>query len=152
MMRMALAQIGEVGPALLVEHDVIRRRQFMVVALAVEGAGLAGLWVDALDRAALVIGRRTGRQEAGCRLVDGAAVVADIKGAVRTGRDTVRPAAGFADLALAAVRGDAGHLPAGNLAEDHRAVGHPYRPFRKAELARQDLDIGHWRPSLRLRN
>src|SRR2546423_7840656 len=73
--------------------------------------------------------------------------MADIKSAVRAGRDAVRPAAGFVDLALAAVRRDSGDLLPGNLAEDYRAVRHPHRPFRKAEIARQDLDVGHCRPS-----
>src|SRR5581483_4988464 len=77
--------------ALPVEHEVVRCRQFVAVALAVEGAGLAGLGVDALDRPALVVGRRAGRQEARRRLVDGAAVVADIERAVRAGGDAVGP-------------------------------------------------------------
>src|SRR5204863_8856030 len=47
-------------------------------------------------------------------------------------------------------RRDPRHLPPGNLAENDRAVGHPYRPFRKAEIARRDLDIGHL--PLRLRS
>src|SRR5215471_1143850 len=143
MRRVPLTEIGEIEPALAVEHDVVRRRQFAAVELAVEHARLAGLQIDALDRAALVIGPGAGRQKARCRLIDGAAIVADIERAVRAGRDAVRPAARLADLGFAAVRRDTRHLPAGDLAEDDRAVGHPYRPLWKAEVARQDLDIGH---------
>src|SRR5205814_6536428 len=143
LVRVPLAEIGEVEPALAVEHNVVRRRQFVAVAFAVENARLDRLRIDALDRAALVIGPGPGRQKARIRLINGAAVVADIERAVGPGRNAVRPAAGLADLALAAVRRDPRHLPPGNLAEDDRAVGHRYRPFRKAEIARQHLDIGH---------
>jgi len=53
--RIALAEISEIKTALAVEDDVVRRREFMPVALAVEGARLAGARLDALDTAVLVI-------------------------------------------------------------------------------------------------
>ena len=143
-MREPLAEIGEIEPALPVEHDVVRRRQFVAVALGVERLGLAGFEVDALDRAVLVVRRRPGGQKARRRLVDRAAIVADIERAVGSGRAPVRPAAGLADLGLRAVRRDAGHFLPGNFSEDDRAVGHPDRAFRKAEIGRDDADIiGH---------
>ncbi len=145
LVRVALAEVGEIEAALSVEHDVVRRRQFVAVALAVEDARFPGLWVDALDRAVLVVGRRAGRHPARRSVIGAAAIVANVERAVGAGGDTVGAAAGLADLALAAVRHDAGDLAAGNLAEDHRTVCHPYRPFGKPQTIGDgaNIAVGH---------
>src|SRR5206468_12497408 len=72
------AEIGEVKPALPVEHDIIRRRQFVTAALAVENTRLAGARIDPLDGAALVILRRPSREKPALRVLV-AAVVAVIR-------------------------------------------------------------------------
>src|SRR6185437_7108330 len=70
-----------------------------------------------------------------------------VERAVGPRRDAVGAAAGLADLGLLPVRGDPGHLLAGNLAEDDRTVGHPHRPLGKAEPVGDDLDVRHGAPS-----
>src|SRR5438128_2699581 len=95
----ALAEIGKVKPALAVEDQVVRRRQLVAAALAVENARLAAARIDALDGAALVILGRPGREKPALRILV-AAIVADIESAVRASRDPVRPAAGRRDRAL----------------------------------------------------
>src|ERR1700735_640578 len=97
-MRVALAEIGEIEAALLVEDEVVGRGQFVAARLGVERPGLAGLGVDALDRAAFVFGRLAGRQKARRRLVNRATIVTDIERAVGAGGDAVRPTAGLANL------------------------------------------------------
>jgi len=67
----------------------------------------AGLRVDALDRAALIVLRRSGRQKSALGILV-AAVVADIEGAVRSDGQAVRHAAGVGDALGSAIVLDAG--------------------------------------------
>src|SRR6202007_139919 len=85
----SLAEIGEIKPALAIKDDVVRRRQFVAVALAIEDAHLAGARIDPLNVAALVIPRRPGREKAACGIF-GAAIVAEIERAVGAARQAVR--------------------------------------------------------------
>src|SRR5581483_8182966 len=60
-----LAEIGEPEAAVLVEHDIVRAVELPPVALVVHRLELAGLGIDHLDRAALVVGGlRAGEQPA----------------------------------------------------------------------------------------
>src|ERR1700740_2776789 len=77
----SLAEIGEIKPALAIEDDVVRRRQFVAAALAIEDTHFAGARIDPLDVAALVILRRPGSEQAALGIF-GAAIVAEIEGAV----------------------------------------------------------------------
>src|SRR5580704_17464332 len=76
--RPPLAEVGEVKPALAVEHDVVRRRQFVPAALAVENARFASSRIDPLDIAALVVLGRPGRQKPALGIFI-AAIVAQIE-------------------------------------------------------------------------
>ena len=140
--RPPLAEIGEIKPALAVEDDVVRRRQFVPAALAVEDAGLAGARIDPLDIAALVILGRPGRQKPALGIFV-AAIVAQIERAVGAAREPVRPAARRPDRRFAAVRRDAGDRAAGDLAQDDRAVGHRHRPLGKPQPRRHHAYIRH---------
>src|SRR3984893_1751995 len=138
----SLSKIGEVKPTLAIEDDVVRRRQFVPAALAVENARLAGARIDPLDVAALVILRRPGREKPALSILV-AAIVADIKSAVWAARDPIRPAARRPDRRLAAVGRDAGDGTAGDLAQDHRAIGHRHRPLGKPQPRRHYAQIRH---------
>jgi hypothetical protein len=60
-----LAEVGEPEAAGIVEHQVVRAVQPAAVAGIVERLELAGLGIDHLDRAGLVVGRhRAGKQPA----------------------------------------------------------------------------------------
>src|SRR5262249_34384309 len=138
----ALAEIGEIKAALAVEDDVVRRREFMPVALAVEGAGLAGARVDALDMAVLVILGWPGRQKPAFGIFV-AAVVADIERAVGSPREPVRSATRRPDRRVTAVRRDASDRAAGDLAQDHRTVGHRHWPLGEPQPARHYAYVRH---------
>src|SRR6516165_893740 len=140
--RIALAEIGEIKAALAVEDDVVRRREFMPVALAVEGAHLAGTRVDALDIAVSVILGRSRRQKPAFGIFV-SAIVADIERAVGSPREPVRSATRRPDRRVAAVRRDTGDCTAGDLAQDDRAVGHRNWPLGEPQPARHYAYVRH---------
>src|SRR6516162_4337301 len=119
----SLAEISEVKAAVAVKDDVVRRRQFVTPALAVEDARLAGARIDPLNVAALVILSRPGREKPAFGIFV-AAIVAQIERAIRAAGEPVWAAARRPDRGFAAVRRDAGNRVAGDLAQGHRAIGH----------------------------
>src|SRR6516164_4297440 len=146
------AEIGKIKPALAVEHDVVRRRQFVAAALTVEDTHFAGARIDPLDVAALVILRRPGREKAP-RGIFRAAVVAEIERAVGPAGEPVRPTAGGREHGLGAARGHASNRTAGNLAQNDRTVGHRDGTFGKPQPRRHHPNIGHrrlpsWYPTI----
>ena len=56
--RVPLAQIGEIKTAVRVEHQVVRRRELMAVALGIQRCVRPGFRVDALNGAEFVVGVR----------------------------------------------------------------------------------------------
>src|SRR5262249_41995245 len=136
------AKVGEVEAAPTVEYQVVRRRQFVAVALAIENARLAAAWINALDISALVILGRPGREKPALRVFV-AAIVADINSTIGAAGDPVRPAAWRPDRSLRTVGRDPGDRTAGDLAQDHRAVGHRHRPLREPQPRRHDPNFRH---------
>src|SRR5262249_55568689 len=128
--------------AMAIEDDIVRRRQFMPVALAVEDARLAGARIDALDPAALVILGGPRRQKTALSIFV-AAIVADIKRAVRAAREPVRPAASRPDRRFAAIRRNLRHLLSLDFAKDDRTVSHCDWAFRKPQTSRHYAYVRH---------
>jgi hypothetical protein len=138
----ALAEIGEIEPALLVEHQVVGGGELVAVALGVERLRLARLRVEALDRAALVAGMRPLAHRRALDIAR-AAVVAEIERAVGPDRESVGPATALREHRGLAVGRDARAAAVADLGQDHRSVGHDGGTFGKAETARQDLYVSH---------
>src|SRR6516164_3419486 len=130
--RPALAEIGEIEATLAVEDDVVRRRQFVAAALAVEYAGLAGARVDPLDVPALVVLGRPGREKSAFGIFV-AAIVAEVECPVRAAGEPVWPPARRPDRRFAAVRSDPRDRTPGDFAQDHRAIGHRDRALGKPQ-------------------
>ena len=87
--------VGEPETARVVEHEVVGRPQRLAVALGVERRHLAGVEVDALDRAVAPPGFGDGagqNDRAEVDEVEAATVVGDVHRAVGAERGTVRPA------------------------------------------------------------
>ena len=148
-----LAEIGEPEAAGIVEHQVVGAVQLPAVAGVVERLELAGLGIDHLDRAALVVGRRRAREQPAVGPLDPveAAVVGHVDLALGPHGGAVRAAAQLGDDVLLAVGHDAGQRLARDLDQDHRAVGHGDGAFREFQ-ARGDLLVRrrHGRLSLYL--
>src|SRR5271169_832055 len=89
----ALAEIGEVEAALLVEHDVVGCRELVAVAVDVEGLGRTCRTVEPLDGTVLVVRMRPLPHRHAFDIA-AAAVVAEIERAIRPDRQAVRTAAG----------------------------------------------------------
>ena len=145
MTRIALAEIGEIEAALLVEHQIVGRAELVAVALDVESPRLAGLRVEPLDRPVLVVGMRPLSHRLALD-VAAAAVVAEIKCAIGPDRQTVRPAAGRRKHRHRAVRGDARAAAIAYVGQDHRAVGHRNGPLGEAQAAGQNTHLVHCVP------
>src|SRR6202035_3971974 len=101
--------------------------------------------IDPLDIAALVILGGPGRQEPALGIFV-AAIVAQIERPVGAAGEPVRPATRRAERRFAAVRRDAGDRAPGDLAQDHRAVGHRDRPLGKPQPRGYYPYIRHSRP------
>ena len=116
----------------------------MRAAMVVKNADGAGDGIDPLDAAAGVVGRRAGRaHQVHLQPPRKAAVVADVKGAVRPDRQPVRAAAGVGDHLGAAVGLHAGDGLALDLAQHDGAVFHRDRAFRKAQAGGDGAEYGH---------
>src|ERR1700752_2039593 len=120
----------------------------MLPALGDDGFDLAALQIDALDRAALIIvGLRPRHDHVAGRYPGKAAIVADVHLAVGAERGAVRPARNFRDDFLAAIGPDAGQPLPADFNQNHRAVGHHHRAFRKFQIGGENADTGHQKSS-----
>lgn len=135
--------VGEPESALFVEHQVIGANQLFAVALAIENANLASLEVKALNIAALMAGRGWTRdgQAHGIEPFKTAAIIGDIDGPVRTDRGAIGTAADIGDQADRPVGCNPCYRPALNLGQDHRAILHGDRAFRKLQVFGDELNI-----------
>src|SRR5215467_13610182 len=122
MTREALAKIGEIEASLPVEYQVVWRRQRVAVDLLVEQLGSAGVRIDALYVAELVVrvGPKTHRVAVG---VATAAIVAEIEAPVGADRQSIRPAAALGERADLAVRCRARAALIADFCQHHRDIG-----------------------------
>src|SRR5688500_3111425 len=112
--------VGEPEAAGFVEDEVVGADQPPAVAAVVDGLEAAGGEVEALDRAALMAGRRGPRKGEPHLLVpgEGAAVVRDPQRSVRADGGAVGAAAGLDERLPAAVGKDPGDPLALDLGDD----------------------------------
>src|SRR4030095_4499580 len=104
-----------------IEHDVVRRRQLVAVALGVERLAFARLGVGPLDVAELVVGMGA-LGPRGPRDVAAAAVVAEVEGAVWPDGQAVGPAAGGREQADLAIAGHTGAAVVADFRQHDRAL------------------------------
>ena len=139
------AVVGEPEPAGVVEDQIVGADQVVPVALAVDHGHLAGREIHALDAAARVVLRQVavgnGEPAEVVRAVP--AAVAHVHSAVGTDREPVRAATVLGHHRRLAVGLHAHDGAAEELDAQHAAVGHPHRPLREAQPARDlgDLDV-----------
>src|SRR5688572_11570917 len=120
-----LAEVGEPEPAVLVEHDVVRSGERHAVTFAVQTPDLAGAEIDAVDPAPaealrLVPAVGADRDPEVRKLHPReAAVVHDVRRAIRPDGDTVRTSTELGDDALGPVSGDTRQAPTPDLDDEH---------------------------------